>query len=939
MMRRLGLGFGLWLFFALTVVMDLNGQNVLPPITNYSMTDYQAGNQNWAIDQAASGKLYFGNNKGLLEFNGANWTLYPTPNGTIVRSVKVVGDKIYAGFYMDFGYWQEDEFGQMNYHSLSAQFGTDFIQDEHFWNIMARDEWILFQSLNRIYLYNSQNETLGFAEFETGRPKMFQIEEKVILTNGKGGVSQIKSGVVKTLIDKSLLPDEPIVGVHKSGQDLLLVSESGRFYLFDGDALRLYKENLPDQFTDLSLYSSMQLKDGSLLLGCISNGFLHVDAYGNLLLHIDQEKGLMNNTVLSSFEDAQGHLWLGLDNGISNVNLNAPFHNFRDFRGKLGTVYCALNKDGLLYLGTNQGLFVRTEEETEFELIRGTNGQVWSLKNINGTLFCGHTAGTLIVEGRTARRLEGTSGTWEVKSIPGREDMLVQGTYSGLSFLQKGDQGKWHYAYGTEDFKVSSKSFVFVEANKILVNHEFNGLYLLEFDESFERVQGMSQLPKMGYDSHVLNFQDQHLYSSSEGIFSFDPDKEEFELARSIDSIFVRREDPIFGRLLTVDDGDELWGFSQRNILILRQDPFDDHSNLIEVPIPRIFRDQQGLRGFENVVQLEEEVYLIGMSDGFQVLDLGFLQGDDLSLSLVEAKKNYPEKVHLSLTREVEIPYEHNDLTFSYAVPDYDIYTEVDYRFMLDAYDEAFSEWSASPTVNYKNLPYGRYALKAQARVGNMLLSQEKAYIFTILRPWYASYLAITLYALTFLLIAIFTHRTYRRYYRKQRDRLIEENEKSFALERLEKEQAIIKLKNAQLQRDVEAKNRELAIATMSLINKNELLNGIKKDLSQVVGQDSKEQVTRLIDKNLNNKQDWDYFKEAFNNADKDFLKKIHAKHPELTPNDLKLCAYLRLNLSSKEIAPLLNISVRSVEIKRYRLRKKMDLAHEKSLVEYILEV
>jgi DNA-binding CsgD family transcriptional regulator len=95
----------------------------------------------------------------------------------------------------------------------------------------------------------------------------------------------------------------------------------------------------------------------------------------------------------------------------------------------------------------------------------------------------------------------------------------------------------------------------------------------------------------------------------------------------------------------------------------------------------------------------------------------------------------------------------------------------------------------------------------------------------------------------------------------------------------------------------------------------------------------------KVINRNLNNDHDWEYFQEAFNNADKDFLKKMHQLHPNLTPNDLKLCVYLRLNLSSKEIAPLLNISVRSVEIKRYRLRKKMNLLHEKSLVEYILEI
>ena len=95
----------------------------------------------------------------------------------------------------------------------------------------------------------------------------------------------------------------------------------------------------------------------------------------------------------------------------------------------------------------------------------------------------------------------------------------------------------------------------------------------------------------------------------------------------------------------------------------------------------------------------------------------------------------------------------------------------------------------------------------------------------------------------------------------------------------------------------------------------------------------------KMIDKNLNNKDDWKFFEEAFNNADKDFLKKVKSTHPSLTNNDLRLCAYLRLNLSSKDIAPLLNISLSSVEIKRYRLRKKMQLTHNEGLTDLIQNI
>ena len=148
-----------------------------------------------------------------------------------------------------------------------------------------------------------------------------------------------------------------------------------------------------------------------------------------------------------------------------------------------------------------------------------------------------------------------------------------------------------------------------------------------------------------------------------------------------------------------------------------------------------------------------------------------------------------------------------------------------------------------------------------------------------------------------------------------------------------------MKIKNEQLAQDVDSKNRELAVSTMSLIKKDELLALIKEDLKNApeITNKSVKSVITTITKNINKEDSWNIFKEAFDNADNDFLKKVKQDHPTLTPNDLRLCAYLRLNLSSKEIAPLLNISVRSVEIKRYRLRKKMNLDHEQGLVEYIL--
>ena len=125
----------------------------------------------------------------------------------------------------------------------------------------------------------------------------------------------------------------------------------------------------------------------------------------------------------------------------------------------------------------------------------------------------------------------------------------------------------------------------------------------------------------------------------------------------------------------------------------------------------------------------------------------------------------------------------------------------------------------------------------------------------------------------------------------------------------------------------------------MSMIKKNNALSKIKEELVKLNDIKTVKPVVSLINKTLNDTEDWEYFEEAFNHADKDFFKKVKEFHPQLTPNDLRLCVYLRLNLSSKEIAPLLNISPRSVEIKRYRLRKKIDINRETNLNDYFIDM
>lgn len=170
--------------------------------------------------------------------------------------------------------------------------------------------------------------------------------------------------------------------------------------------------------------------------------------------------------------------------------------------------------------------------------------------------------------------------------------------------------------------------------------------------------------------------------------------------------------------------------------------------------------------------------------------------------------------------------------------------------------------------------------------------------------------------------------------------------EQRFKTEAIIQEKEIIRLKNERLRSKMKHRDKELANQTFNLIQKNKYLLKLKEEILDMAkdarSQEVKGRISKLIrsiDKEFDNKKQWELFETAFGEVHEDFLNKLKEDYPELTPNEIKLCAYLRMNISSKEIASLMNISVRGVEISRYRLRKKLNLGSDTNLTKFILEL
>ena len=914
----------------------------LPPIVKYNSSTYNAGNQNWMISQDKNHYVYFANNEGLLEFNGSNWTLYKSPNETIIRSVNVIGNKIFTGCYMEFGFWNRQNNGRLTYTSLSKKIKSKILDDEQFWNIINYDQWVIFQSLSRIYIYDTKTSLFRIIIPKNNILKSFKTSNSIYYQTSNDGLYEIENGKSKLVTNNSVIKNNKIVNIFSIDEGLLIHTQfNGFFKLIDGN-LTKFNTEADSEIAASSIYSSQMLTDSSFAIGTISNGVFILTKDGKVNYHITQNKGLSNNTVLSLFEDIDKNLWIGLDNGINCVNLQSPVRSFSDDTGILGTVYTSALHNDKLYIGTNQGLFYKDYSNgNQFKFISGTKGQVWSLFVHDGTLFCGHDSGTFIIENEIAKQIFSQSGTWKFEPSPINKNIILQGNYYGLSVLEK-INNQWQFRNKITSFDYSSRYFEITNSNEVYVSHEYKGVFRFQLDSKNIKASKSYTYtsPTKGKNAGLVTFNNTIYYAYKEGFFKLNKKTKQFEKDKSLSSVFDNGE--YTSGKMVLDNSNKLWLFSKNYINYFTLNKLSSDLKKNSIPIPSSLTNS--MLGYENCTQLSNSNYLIGTTDGYYTININDLSFKNYSVSIsdISINKLNEKLTSFSITEEGNFKYDENNVTFSYTVPEYNKYINAEYQYLLEGFQDEWSEWSAKPTVNFKNLPSGDYIFKVRARIASSTPENVAVYSFTIKKPWYATNFALVLYMVLLAYIFLYINKLYKNYYQKQREKLIEENNLLLEIKELENEQQLMKIRNEQLSQDVDAKNKELAVSTMSLIKKDELLSVIKEDLKKSSDENSSRSIKSVIStitRNISEEDTWNVFKEAFDNADKDFLKKVKAAHPSLTPNDLRLCAYLRLNLSSKEIAPLLNISVRSVEIKRYRLRKKMDLSHEQGLVEYILSI
>lgn len=894
------------------------GQQLNPSIKNYSINDYNADNQNWGIDVDDNGVVFVANNKGLLRYNGQKWTLFNLPNNTIIRSVLCLDNKIYTGSYEEFGFWEKDAFGNYKYTSLTSLFLKDFeFTSDEIWQIIPYKESIIFRSFSRLYIYNGKSikiiedseNILNLVVYQNNLIANSILRGLLFLNDANKLIVHPLSEKYKEIKNTATLKD--LLFIYDENYGAVLVSDNNTTPLSKG------LNNLLKEFV---LNKVSFISENKLLLGTVKNGTIIYEIDKKSIKIIDKISGLQNNTILGQ-KVKNNSIWLSLDNGVSKINIKNFNEFYKDFSGKLGAVYDIAFLKNKMYLASNTGLY--TFKNKSLELVNNTEGHIWNLYTHKDDLLCAHNSGMKIFNNKKQIYDNAEmSGVYSLKKIPNKSDHFLLGTYIGISILKKTNNDKWSASI-VKNIAFPVNNIEFESDSIIWITHPYKGLYRAKIDFTKNSITTLNSFTENNslkdYKTNLYKVDDKLLFYNSNNYFTYSNANKTFVSYKGLDNI--KNNDFIS------DDKGGNWFINENKEIAYKNKELEVNYTLNSTQIK-----ERLVTGFEKIIVYNDSIRFLNLNDGF-VKFIFQKSKDDLKNKVITPiiDKIYTQENELKINEfQIKVPFKESKLITM------ELYSPNEYEnkihFNLDGKIK-YTGKSNNGKIELQNLSYGDYSLNLKS-IDSIYQTKTLDLTITVLRPWYLSYWMFAVYSLILFVILLIIREFIKKKFKREQTKIHKELV-------LNTQKKINKIEKENLKNEIKTKKKVLATITESIIKKNEIIIILKNELIRIAKtypeQYISQKLLKVANDSISNNRDWKVFEESFNDLHEDFLKKLVYQFPKLTSKDLKLCAYIKTGYTSKDIAPLLGITVRGIEIQRYRLRKKMSLPKDQSIFDFLI--
>ncbi|MFI5453378.1 two-component regulator propeller domain-containing protein [Pedobacter sp. UC225_61] len=946
-----------------------------PAIKNYTTADYNAGSGIWDIKQDRNGILYFANNDGLVTFDGSYWKTYVLPNKSAIKSLAIdPSGKIYVGGQDEIGYFFPNEFGTLKFHSLKHLMPQSARQFADIWDIVFYKNEVFFRTIecifelkdNKIYTFDAPGgwidlNAVGSQLFASDKDAGFSIfkDSKWQPYNPGQKAGQLKTSTLK------------ITGITPFGKNsLLITSRKHGLFLMTPTVFKKMTTAADGIFNTDLINATVKIAENRFAICTTSNGLLIINAQGKLLEQFSNKHGLQNNNINSILLDNNKNLWLGLENGIDFINYNTSIKHIYPSRENHVKGNAVAIFDNRLYIGTSSSLYSAPINNQQkdistgtglFTEVKNTKGSVLSLANINNHLLMGHTDGVMSVAGNEAKLITNGPGAAMVMGLTPSTDVIA-GTYTGFQLLKYINGGFVNNGRINGIYE-SLGNLARDNQDNIWATHPHRGIFKAKLSADRKNISTFNVytqkdgLPSI-LNNHVYFIKKKLIAATESGVYEYDIKQNKFK-----PSAFFK---PIFGNNsvehLTEDSEGNLWFVSNQHVGVVDFNTTKGQFKMIYFPE----LTGQTVKGDAHIFPFDMENIFIGSNDGVFHLNYNQYVSSESKLNvLLTSVKAIGEKDsvifggyfmnnnQISATQDLKniasLSKNLNSFHFEYSSTLFAQKGNEEFSYKLIGFDNDWSKWSVKTEKDYTNLPAGKYTFSVKVRNNLGNASTPVNYTFVVEPAWYQTIWAFLFYVLILAYGVYYIVKEQRKRFQIHQQKHEEEQKRLSYLHGLEldrNEKEIVTLKNNNLETELNYKNKELATLTMHLVDRGKLLLNIKEELMTLIHKlnipDPAYQfrsVFKLLSDTDKNEEDWDHFAIYFDQVYNNYLSTMKTKFPNLSSTDLKLCAYLRLNLSSKETAQLLNISLKGVEISRYRLRKKLQLAREVNLYDFLIEV
>lgn len=945
----------LLLFIHFIAAHAQNESRGVPFITSFSEKDFSVSNQNWDVVQDERDVMYFANDYGVLEYNGTDWNIIQVPlNRSITRSLAFgKNNKLFVGA-QDFMGFIDSKNGMLTMQSLGELLPPDERNFSNIWDIYNYGDRMIFFSWKALYLFNGssfkiiKDKNPFKASFRAG---------KRIFIQGDDRLYEFKNDSLYILPNTSALSNKEIAFITSFNNDELLIGcVSGEIFSYRSNVLNNITLTDNSLLKNNKLLCGIQLKNNLYLAGTSDKGLFLFDKNGAILQHLTKLNGLGHNHVKQVFEDKNGNWWILNERGIDFIQASSPFYKITVDSENPFSIYttCVYNKS--LYIGSHTGLFKTNWPDffsyknslPQFDKVPGVGDICWKLDTVYNSLYLCNASGLYEIKNEKPELVYGTTGVWTLIRTKRNADIVLAGTYEGLILLKK-KNGKLVFEKKLENFTETSRVAEEDKDGNIWVSHGYKGVYKISLTGEGDSITGVKFYnSRKGFPSdlfiNVFKINNEIIFGTQNGVYRYDEMNDSIVIHPLYYSIMGNRNHV---KYMHTDKRGRIWYIMDEITNILDLHP-DGSWSVENVPSKKLSLEYYP--GFENIFFFDNGDALFGTKDGLVYFNkqVPFQPESDFNVIITNVATTgsepflfFNERLRFfgdtSQIMKVEIPFNRRNLRFDFTACFYENINQIEFSTYLEGYDEEWSEWNSTRFKEYTNLSNGKYAFHVKAKNVYEKESKEMIFRFFLLPPWYKTPLAYVFYFifLSFLIWLLFKART--AHFEHEKKRIIEEQKEARDIEQ-------IRYHEEKLMADLENKNKELAASAMKIIYKNEKMLEIKK-LIEDVSSESKIKIEQrlsslmqFIERELKDDQ-WDDFELRFDQANNNFIKKLKEAYPDLSHHDLKICAYLRMNLDTKEIAQILNMSVRGVETARFRIRKRIGLDQAENLSDFILRI